>query len=505
MKRSVVMLAAVILGFVTGSLLQRAKEERSSPAATAAEGTRAVPQPPGAGTAARASGAVDTIASLLELDDLELYPRLAAWLLDASGEEMAGFWTGYSKRTPGNWQVISLLLSQWTWVDPEAAIATMKDSPYERSAWRAWATHDSDAAMAAARGAAEFIRAAVIAGVCSVDPRRGLRLMEENPEFRSQDGIWEISSSLARKDPAAALDFRRGHGVSFGNLIFEDWAKSDPRAALEWLAKNPKRPGEEAYRTFFIEALERENPDLLAEIAATAPSGKLKRDLEAAAFRKLVKEDRQAALAMARSSESPRVAAERFAEVGLAQVKDDPQAALEVFGELLEAFPSATMYFITVLHPGGSSGSGTSSAGTQEFIDRLVKSDPAAALAIALEHQPAEQLFRHAPALAVSRSWAREDFDGYVAWVSAAPPESVDDQGLWLVAQGLADRKSFTEAMDWALRISPQNPRHTSWRPVEEVALRWKKADSEAARSWLEKAEVPDHHRKDLEKHLAPP
>lgn len=90
----------------------------------------------------------DTVETLLAADPQSLYARLAAWIIDATEEEIAAYWNGYKdgKRTS---DITELVFIHWTRLNPRGAIAAVAGSEDEDHAWWAWAAHDPKGALAA--------------------------------------------------------------------------------------------------------------------------------------------------------------------------------------------------------------------------------------------------------------------------------------------------------------------------------------------------------------------
>jgi hypothetical protein len=503
MNHRIMIPAAALVGFCAGFAAHRSRD--GGPSLETAPVVRPVPPPrnPGAPPVAGASAmkvapalkSADTLDGLLALDDpTDLYARLALWQLDAGESDLAAFWAGYRTRETRDTEVLDLLFSQWTRKNPRAAIAAAKGSGHEGIPWWAWAIHDPDAALAAARGDSKEMGGYVMRAIGQFHPERAQRLLEENPDFAQWNSIEGITNGLARNDPEAALEFQRAHDRMDAKAL-EKWTREDPHAALEWL--NKRADGADPYYTdnAFIRTLERETPERLAELAAAAPSGEMKWKLESAAFRYLAKEDPAAALAQARAAESPRLAAERFAVVGRGLVESDPQAALGIFNELFEACPNATGYSTTTRYPNGSSGSGGTIDGVREFVTGLVAKDPEGMMAAAMSREDSN------PSLSgtVANAWAAQDLEGFGKWVDGQHAGPGFDQGAVILSEQLSEQQEFSEALEWATRVSDPDTR--GYR-TSQAFQSWLRRDREAAIDWFERAEVSDDLRKNLERYL---
>jgi hypothetical protein len=506
MNHRITIPAAALIGFLAGFAAHRSRDDGSSgETETAVRAVRpsrnASAAPVAAGSKAKVAPALkssDTLDGLLALEDPgELYDRLALWQLDAKESELAAFWSGYRTREKRDTEVLDLLFSQWTRKNPRAAIEAAKGSGHEGIPWWAWAIHDPDAALAAARGDSTEMGGFVMRAVGQFHPDRAQRLLEENPGFSQWNSIEGIVNGLTRNDPEAALEFQRTHDRMDTKAI-EKWTRDDPQAALEWL--NKQAGGNDHYSSYsaqaFIRTLERETPERLAELAATAPSGELKWKLESAAFRHLATEDPAAALTQARAAESPRLAAERFAVIGRGLVESDPQGALDVFQELFKACPDATNRSITTRYPNGASSSGGGMVeGVREFITDMASNDPQALMAAATPREDPNRSLTGT----IARAWASQDLEGFGKWVDGQQTGPAYDQGAVIMSEHLSEQEEFGEALDWATRVTDPN---YGISPATQVFQNWLRKDREAAIDWFERTEVSDDLRKNLERYL---
>ena len=446
----------------------------------------------------------DTPGELLAIVDAEeLYARLALWLLDAPEEDLAAFWTAYRKRENRDPELVALVFSQWTRTNPLAARDAAKDSGHENAMWWAWAINDPDAAILAVRGASKEMGGSVMRAIGQFHPDRVMQVLEENPGFADWNGIGGIVDGLSRTDPEAALAFQQKHGQLQNTGVIEKLTRDDPHAALEWLRTQPggaHSPSEAA----FIRTLEREKPEMLAELAATAPSGPLKWKLESAAFRHLARTNPAEALVQARAAGSPRVVAERLAAVGSGMTTGNPAKALEIFQELFKACPDATHRGFLTRYPGyfPDDGNSVPIAGVHSFITGLVANEPQAAMDIVAQGVDGAALEREGEGSAltvVARSWAKQDRAGFGGWLGDQQAGPVFDQGAKILVEQLAEAGEFAEAFDWSARLTDQGSR---WSSTRFAFQQWQEKDPETAGEWIEKNELSDDQRKALQPYL---
>lgn len=501
--------AAAVLGFLAGFAAHRPKEDAPVMAQSGSKPPPAPKRPVPAGLAAERAPtnppagmrSADTLDDLLSITDAEdLYARLALWQLDAPEEELAAFWAAYRKRDNRDTGLVDLIFSQWTKTNPLAAIEAAKGSGHEGIPWWAWTINDPDAAIAAVRGASKEMSGFVMRAVGQFHPERAMQVLEENPDFAQWNGIEGILNGLTRKDPEAALAFQQKHGRMYDTDAIEKLTRDDPHAALEWLRANPR--GDDHYsEDAFLRTLERETPEMLAELAAACPSGEFKWKLESAAFRHLAETNPTEALAQARATESPRVTAERLAVIGRGMTESDPKKALEIFGELFKACPDAGNRQTWTRYPNGASGGSYSIEGVQPFIDGLVAADPQAAMDAAALGADVSTLKggMDSSALAtVARTWARQDSAGFSAWLEGQEPGPIYDHGAGIVMENLTGQGDFAQALDWSTRMSNESSHH--W--AQSAFSQWQSRDPDAAKQWFEQTELTENLRKALEPYI---
>lgn len=502
--------AAAALGFLAGFAVHR--PEQAAPIVATPESTppsrpkRPAPASPGHDSAPTkppvGMKSADTLDDLLALSDEEdLYARLALWQLDAPEEDLAAFWAAYQKRENRDTGLVDLIFSQWTKTNPLAAIEAAKGSGHDGIPWWAWTINDPDAAIAAVRGASEEMSGFVMRAIGQFHPERAMQVLEENPGFAQWNGIEGIVNGLTRTDPEAALGFQQKHGRMHDSDAIVKLTRDDPHASMEWIRANPR--GDDHYSEgAFLRTLERETPEMLAELAAACPSGEFKWKLESAAFRHLAETNPAEALAQARATESPRIAAERLAVIGKGMAESDPKKALEIFGELFKACPDAGNRENWTRYPNGSSGGSDSIEGVQPFIDSLVAADPQAAMDAAAQGADVSTLkggMDSSAIATVARTWARQDPDGFGGWVDDLQPGPLKDHGATILVGDFTNQGEFARALEWSARMSDDAYRRSS---AQSAFSQWKSRDQEAAFQWFEQTELPEDLKKALEPYL---
>jgi hypothetical protein len=330
----------------------------------------------------------DTLDDLLAAEDSELYGRLALWLLDAPLADVERFWSAYQKGREPDPPAADLLFARWTRLDPEGALR-LAGASHQWRVWWGWALNDPLTAIARVAELAPEHEDSVLRALGQFHPKLAARMLAEHPEFMGQSAIQDLADGLARTDPAAALDFLRQQDYGDSSKLLREWARDDPRAAFEWPQKWLGGFATTQQLMSVIDTLERENPAALRELASDQPPGALRRQMEAAAFRSLLDSDPAEALRQARATESPRVAAERMAELAQRMVAQDSAQAFVLFAELLDRYPNALCDQNTVEYPDGGEFEGPPKA-VSELADKLLGIDPrrvqASAMAARVEH-----------------------------------------------------------------------------------------------------------------------
>lgn len=362
------------------------------------------------------SRSTDTLETLARLPHVELYSRLAAWLVDASEQDIAAYWEDYRKKEfiedfDDIDSIPQLVFLNWIRVDRSAAMAAVAGTSDEGYAWAVWACHDPQGSLAAALVAGpEHVRN-VASGLGEFQPGWMRQHFNEIPEAARESALIGLLGTGDAQNPLEMLKFAKEHGIGSEDSTFNALVNKDPWAALDWAKEN--RTGLDT----LVSQMAEERPDDLARLAAQSPSGEAKRMMEAALFANLIKTDPAEALAQAKAADVPRVVAERCAAVGFALVKTDPEQGFEMAGRLLAAYPDATRGRNLIQIPEGEFGGlETSLGGVTELMDALLIQDPARLMDIIFASAPvipAEyDAFRE-----YSYRWMRSDPAAYLEWM----------------------------------------------------------------------------------------
>lgn len=505
---SALCLAGWVVGYGANRLAagwrEPAREPRGEPvpAARGAARPSAVEPAPGGTQLPVEKRPADTLASLTAAAAGPRYARLARWLMDASGEEIAAYWAGIRDQRGRPDALTDLIFIHWTRLDPQGAIAAVAGSGSERFAWWAWACHDPQAALAAAVAANPDHVNNVAWGIGEFHPQWLREHFDEIPESGRRDALAGMAKWDDADDPLAVLEFLREHGHGFNLPNLATLARRDPWAAFDWMQQH----GEVLERQFgspdrtqelLFETMAESQPAALERLMEQTPGGEMKRRMETAWFDQLVRTDPAAALEQALATRSPLVASQRLATVGLTVLTGDREEAFGIAGRLLADGANALYSKSEVRFANGSSAGFSTNMEVEEFVDALLAVDPARTLALA------------APSANPSRQddtgyqqllgkWANLDLDGYAAWVATQTEPGVRDLADRAVVAGLLGQLRYAEAARWAMQTDGGK------RTLPALIGRWGQDHPEAAREWLEATALPADEKARLNQALDP-
>lgn len=451
----------------------------------------------------------DTVESLLQLNRGPLYARLGLWLLDASEEEMSAFWDGYHTREDPNDTIKDLLFTQWGKKNAAGMLEAAKRTGHEVPAMWSWAMSDPQGMLAYIDGKSDMMRNYGLRGLAYFHPELAEEMLAKDPKLKDTFHIYEMAEQLSGGDPEKELEFLgKFPGYEYMSRgALKKWAAQDPHRAFDWL-KQRGTTDDSGLRKVFLETLKEEQPEVLASLAADLPSGSERREIEAAAFSHLAKTDPEKAAQEARSIEVPRLAAERFAELGKSMVAEQPEQALALLEELFEKCPDATIRRSWVQYPAGGGGGGLGVTGVSEFLTKLTSWDPGRTLETVMNLESQSMTADQTPFYhgrnsgpdQVAGQWARQDLDGLTTWTEGQDDPELRDMGALAVAYQLQQQRDYEGAAEWANSLSQENQRQSS---LASTFSNWASHDRESARQWLDQAELPKQTRQSLQRYLS--
>ena len=443
----------------------------------------------------------DTVESLLKLERGPLYARLGLWLLDATEEEMTAFWEGYYQRADPNDTIKDLLFTQWGKKNAAGMLEVAKRTGCEIPAMWSWSMSDPQGMLAYIEGKPERMRNFGLRGLAYFHPELARQMLEQDPKLVNTFEMEQLAERLSGGDPKAEMEFmakyRNEDYYARQGLI--KWASKDPHRAFEWLTEHP---GEEYTRKEFFDTVKKEHPEVLPELAATLPSGAMRREIEAASFAHLAETDPEKAAEEARKIEVPRLAAERFALLGKSLAAKDPARAFEILGELFEKCPDATSRPNWVRYPDGGWGGSNGVSGIAEFLSVLAARDPQQTMQTVLDQEvqntsPTASMgySGNSASRQVASQWVQRDQEGFTGWCEAQQEPGLRDMGAGMISEQFQRQSDFTSAAGWATRISDANQQRNA---LSNLMSSWANQDREAARRWMDQAEISDEARESL-------
>jgi len=438
----------------------------------------------------------ETAESLLRYGNNDLYAPLALWLLDASADQIGGFWAAYLKRGTPKDRIRDLIFTQWAKCDPQGLLAAARRTGQEGSAWWAWGMADPAAALAASEGQPQAIRDEVIKGIAAADPQRGIGMLEQDPRLMKVLDMDALVKFACRKGGREGVEFLLSVDANFAlDTPFKDWVGKDPHAASAWL----NELGDEHWLlVLFLQRVEATDPAAVKEIAAGLPAGALKRSLEAELFTRLAASDPEKAVEEAHATDSPRVAAERFALLGSELLKGrKPEEALKLLGELLAKCPDAPRRGMPQVSPTFHGSVPGSVTGVPELIAGLAEWNPRVTMEVMLEAGPVDNTWE------VARKWLQAQPEEFATWCEQQRDPAVADGGAGLLSQALLKQNDYAGAIAWGMRVSDEKAR---FFPLGQAFHEWVRQDREAALQWLgqEGARVDEPLRRQFEKSIPP-
>jgi hypothetical protein len=486
--------AGLLCGYLSGRLAKSpgspARPAAASRPVRAPDVTAALPSP---------RHSQDSAETLLTLDDPALYGRLALWLLDAAEPDISAFWQNYRQRKAPDSKIIHLVFIHWTRLNPQAAIAAAGNNDIQP--WRAWASNDPESALAAVIAAGSKHIQAVMDAIAEFHPKWLRAHFDEFPDACKKAAISALRNSADPSDPMASLDFAQKCGdEEMVGSAFRALVTRDPLAAWDWIGLNPALAAQtfgssRGAMEYLIQTIRRTQTKDLERIAALTPPGELKRKIEAKIFEQLVTTDPQAALAEAKATKAPRIAAQRLAEVSKSFIHSDPEKAFETAQVLFATCPGAADRPILITYPGclRDTVDDDLSSETYQLLAGLSAKDPARTVEMILPGTP--QPNESGTFSFLTNIWAERDLVSYTGWVNQQTDPRVREPAAWLIVSRLSTQQQYGEALDWAMTLSaPKNNR------PGQIYQEWKESNPQEAQAWLKSANLPADRKALIEK-----
>lgn len=442
----------------------------------------------------------DTLESLLAEDHQLQYGRLALWLMDASEQDIATFWKGFSKKKRGH-DLSNLVFIYWTRLNPQTAVAAVIGTPAERYAWQGWAYHDAQASLTAAIAAGPKWVGNVAWAISQAHPDWARAHLNEIPEAAKPQALAGMTNWEGGEKPLETLDFMRKNGGAFNAAAFKAAVRDDPWAALAWIKQNPSAQSpyigqENNPMNILLRTMNTEQPDELIKLAAQTPPGALKRQIDAAIFDHLIASDPAAALAQAKATESPIIASELLGKIGLSVISKDPEKAFEAAQAIFTTNPGDLNFQFDAQYPNGStSGGGNESTDSaNQLFASLLNKDPARLMDM-VGHSTDTNPNGSPEFSNLTSQWASLDLTGYVEWVNHQSDPAVHDPAVGSLINRLTSDGRYSEAAEWAA-----NSQSLRSNQLPYLLGNWTRTNADEAFAWLENAKLSEAEKTNIKK-----
>jgi hypothetical protein len=487
----------------------------ASPAVVASDGASPAGTPDKRGTTATASPATaavlksisqstirstDTLEIAKTLEGPDAYHRLALWMVDASEPEIAAYWQHYRQQKSRSNEITDLIFINWTRIDPRAATTAAKGTGDEHYAWWAWACHDPKTALETAIAENPDRVNNVTWGIGEFHKDWLREHFDELPEGARNNALQGMAKWDDGENPLDTLNFLKEKGYGFHPGIFNVLIRKDPWAAYDWIEENGSSARSQYGGSFdamstFVETVGEQYPDVLKRIADQAPSGEMKRKLEAVLFANLLKTDPEAAIVQAEETKAPVIAAQRMAAAALSLVRKEPERAFELAGKIFAANPDALSGMTMVEYAGGSSGWGSGDQQVSELMDALLIQDPARVMELKFAE---DQGHRHnSPFAQLASKWAEQDINGLSEWVNRQDDPKVREPAAAVIVNKLSNEQQYEDAAGWAMSLGDSKIAH-----VQNVLATWRQSNPDEALQWLDNSQLPEADRNQIKTSL---
>jgi hypothetical protein len=442
----------------------------------------------------------DTLETITALDDASLYGRLALWMMDASERDIAAYWQNYHQRKNRSNDINDLIFINWTRLNPQAAISAAAGTGDEQFAWWAWACHDPKASLAAAIATNPDRVKNVAWGIGEFHPDWLRQHFNEIPESGRGNAMSGMTKWDDKTDPMATLAFLKEHGNGFDRGIFKSLVLKDPLAAYDWIQNKgnmmQSRHTSDGYDLMgtFVTTISEQHPEVLERLAEQTPSVALKRKMEDALFKNLLKTDPEAAIEQATATKAPKIAAGRLAAVGMSLVDTDPERAFEMAKNLFGVCPYALNWQTVVRYANGEGNWGAPNGDVNQLVDALIAKDPARVMGM-MNPQGVDACGYSSDFLMLAGKWAERDLTGCANWVNGQTDPVIRDSAAVAVICILQEQEQYAEAADWAMSLE----KHAQQRMLLNI---WQGKNPDEALKWLESSDLTEQEKQNIRKSI---
>lgn len=445
--------------------------------------------------AAAATKSDDTLESILQIDPVAEYGRLALWMVDASAEDIGAYWQHYRQRESRSNDINDLIFINWTRLDPEAAVTASSGTDDEHYAWWAWACHDPEKALAEVLVRDPERLNNVTWALGEFHAEWVMKHFDEIPEEGRDNVFFGMVKWDDAEDPGMILDFLKENGRGLETGLFKTLVRKDPWAAYERVTQLNGREnqywGGENPMDVMIKSMAEFHPDLLERMAQMTTSGELKRRMESMAYDSLLSKDPEEAYRQALDERAPVIAADRLAKAGNALLAVDPDRAFGMAEAFFQLTPDAITGRVVVERENGWGSRGSGGPG-DGFLSGLVANDASRTMELAVS-EVSEGQGRTDIVRTVSNLWAAQDLEGFAEGLAVMEPSDSRSVAVGVLVNQLAENGYQADAVQWC--ASDENMRGQLWGYFRA----WHDVDPEAAAGWLSEADLSAEQRARLE------
>jgi hypothetical protein len=475
--------------FSTGSQMEQAASGAASQ--VDAEALTKLKKP---GIMLKVQQSTDTLDSILALGFSNAnYARLASWMLDASEQDIATYWQKYRQQGGDDNDIFDLIFINWTRINPQAAVAAAKGTPYEGSAWWCWALYDPQMALDAVKLTSPDFAKYVAGGIGEYHPDWLMKHFDQIPESARQFAMLGFNDHHA--DPREVLNFLKANNQPVIFPVFVNLVRQDPLAAMNWLRKNGEGYAVSASDDFslssvFFRTMSEDHPELLGKIADQLPSGAMKWKLQQAEFEKLLQTDPTAAIEMAQATKSKQIAVQRLASAGLSLVSGDTTRAFDLAQKILALSPDSLVSYRTeIVGPNNYPTRENADDSAKRFVGSLIARDPERMMALVMPDGPSANTTVFSDA---ASEWVKKDVNAFASWAEDQSDATVHDISAGLIATKMINDGNYSVAAEWLMSKSNASDDNGS---LYTLMNEWERSDKAAAKAWLANAKLPEEKK----------
>lgn len=369
------------------------------------------------------------------------------------------------------------LLSRWAGSDPSAALAwtrsfgtTTERTTLATAVLQEWAMRDPRAAINQASQETCFSRSELLQATLApwghTDPQAALQWIAALPASPMQANLrYSFLSNLVATDPVTAADYAAANcpGDSL-NQVVSLWATKDPLVAVAWALSLPGGKVRTDSLHSLADAWVQVDLAGASQYASTLKEPDQRSSFVGAVAQKWAETDPKAALNWSQS---------------LADPSDREHAAYVAITRWAESSPTQAAQYLSTLGDNAVSGS------TVPLVaSRWAEQNPSEAASWAMS-LPDDELRVNAVS-SIAGEWANADPQALRSWLSGLPAGRSKDAAIASSASRLVTTQPAA-AVELSSQISDPEMRSDN---LTSTIAEWKNIDANAAKSWLNKANL---------------